>query len=79
VVGAGTEEYRDAAWLCRDGVRKAMVRMELNLARDSKNNNKGFYRQVSQKRKVKVTIHSLLSKTGCPGFNWDRGHFPPST
>ena len=31
------EEYRDAAWLCRDGVRKAKVQLELNLARDAKN------------------------------------------
>ncbi|KAK4806906.1 hypothetical protein QYF61_012627 [Mycteria americana] len=37
------EEYRDAARLCRDGVRKAKAQLELNLARDAKNNNKGFY------------------------------------
>jgi len=48
------EEYTDAPWLCRDGVRKAKARMELNLARDAKNNKKGFYRYVSQKKKVKV-------------------------
>jgi len=46
------EKYRDAAWLCRDGIGKAKARMELNLARDAKN-NKGFYRYVSQKRKIK--------------------------
>jgi len=38
------EEYRYAAPLCRDGVRKAKVRLDLKLARDTKNNNKGFYR-----------------------------------
>ncbi|KFP92756.1 hypothetical protein N329_00492, partial [Haliaeetus albicilla] len=55
------EEYRDAARLCRDWVRKAKV--ELNLVRDAKN-NKGFYRYVSQKRKVKESVSSLMSTTG---------------
>ncbi|GAB0209193.1 hypothetical protein GRJ2_003385000 [Grus japonensis] len=50
------EEYRDAARLCRDGVRKAKAQLELNLARDAKNNKKGFYRYVSQKRKVKESV-----------------------
>jgi len=47
------EEYRDAARLCGDGIRKTKVQLELNLARDAKNNNKGFY---SQKRKVKDDV-----------------------
>lgn len=34
-------------------MRKAKEKLELNLARDTKNNKKGFYRFVSQKRKVK--------------------------
>jgi len=50
------EEYRDAARLCRDGVRKTKAQMELNLARDAVNNKKGFYRHVSQKRKVKESV-----------------------
>jgi len=50
------EEYRDAPQLCRDRVRRAKARLELNLARDAKNNKKGFYRYVSQKRKVKESI-----------------------
>ncbi|PKU43796.1 rna-directed dna polymerase from mobile element jockey-like [Limosa lapponica baueri] len=54
------EEYR-VLW---DGVRKAKVQPELNLARDAKNNKKGFYRYVSQKRKVKESILPLMSKTG---------------
>ena len=28
----------------RDGVKEAKGRLEINLARDAKNNNKGFYR-----------------------------------
>ena len=36
------EEYRDAARLCRDGVRKAKAQLELDLARDTKKNKKTF-------------------------------------
>jgi len=50
------EEHRDAAWLCRDEVRKAKAQLEINLARGAKNNKKGFYRYVSQKRKVKESV-----------------------
>jgi len=42
--------------LCRDEVRRATGWLELNLARDGENNN-GFYRYVSQKRRVKKVIH----------------------
>ena len=42
--------------MCRDGVRKAKVRMDLNLASNAKNNKKGFCRYVNQKRKVKASI-----------------------
>jgi len=50
------EEYRDTGWLHRDGVRKAKAQVELNLARDTKNNKKGFYRYLSQKRLVKESV-----------------------
>jgi len=52
------EEYRDAAWLCRYGVRKAKEWMELKLAMDANNNKKGFYRYVSQKKKFKESVPS---------------------
>ena len=42
--------------MCRDEVRRAKVRLELNLARDAKNNKEGFYRYVNQKRKVKESV-----------------------
>ncbi|KFQ75677.1 hypothetical protein N337_11763, partial [Phoenicopterus ruber ruber] len=58
------EEYRDAARLCRDGVRKAKARMELNLARDAKNYKKDFYSCVSWKTKVKESVPTLMSTTG---------------
>ena len=50
------EEYRDAARLCRDEVRRAKAQLELNLARNVKNNKKGFNRYVNQKRKVKESV-----------------------
>jgi len=50
------EEYRDAAWLCRDEVRRAKAWLELNLARVTEN-NKGFYRYVNWKRKIKESVH----------------------
>ncbi|KAK4829113.1 hypothetical protein QYF61_002151 [Mycteria americana] len=58
------EEHRDIALLCRDGVRKAKAWLEMNLARDAKNNKKGFYRYVSQKRKVKENVPPLMNKNG---------------
>ena len=64
-VEAGTgilEEYRDAAQWCRDEVRRAKARLELNLARDAKTKKKGFYRCVSQKKEVKESVPPLMSK-----------------
>lgn len=49
--------------MCRDGVRKPKVQLELNLASDAKN-NKSSYRYVSQKRKVKESMLPLKNKTG---------------
>ncbi|KAK4816578.1 hypothetical protein QYF61_017968 [Mycteria americana] len=58
------EEYRNAAHLCRDGLRKVRAQLKLNLARDAKNNKKGFYRYINQKRKVKESIPPLMNKNG---------------
>ncbi|KAK4827373.1 LOW QUALITY PROTEIN: hypothetical protein QYF61_017311 [Mycteria americana] len=49
------EEYREAARLCRDGVRKAKAQLELNLARDTKNNKKGFHRYTDKEGQRKHT------------------------
>ena len=46
------EEYRDAVWTCRRRIRKTKAQVELNLARDVKN-NKTFYRYIGQKRQAK--------------------------
>jgi len=61
---ASWKEYREATRLCRDGVRKAMAQLELNLARDVKNNKKGFQRYVSWKKMVKESVSPLMSETG---------------
>jgi len=58
------EEYRDAARFCKDDVRKAKAQLELNLAKDAKNNKRGFYRYVRQKRKVKESVAPPMSKNG---------------
>jgi len=55
--------------LCRDGVRKVKAQLELNLARDVKNNNKGFYRYVRQKMKVKESILPLDEQDWQTGKN----------
>lgn len=47
------EEHRDTPQLCRDEVREAKAWLELSLAKDAKNNNKGFYRYVRWKRRSK--------------------------
>ena len=44
--------------MCRDEVRRAKAWLELNLARDAKNNKKGLHRYVNQKRKVKASVHA---------------------
>ncbi|KAK4822101.1 hypothetical protein QYF61_009801 [Mycteria americana] len=48
----------------KDGVRKAKAQLELNLVRDAKNNKRGFYRYINQKRKVKESVPPLTNKNG---------------
>ena len=50
---AAWEEYRDVVWEARDHIRKAKAQIELNLARDVKDNRKGFYRHVENKRQTR--------------------------
>jgi len=57
------EEYRDAAGLGRDGVRKAKAQLELDLARGLNNSKKGFCRYISRKRKVQEGAPPLVSDT----------------
>lgn len=50
--------------MCRVGVRKAKVHLELNLARDMKSNKKGFYRFLSSKMKTTGNVGPLLNESG---------------
>lgn len=43
----------------QDGVRKAKTKKKLNLAKDTWNNRKGFYRHVSEKRKVEESVYLI--------------------
>jgi len=60
-----SEEFRDAARMCRDEVRRAKAQLELNLARNAKNNKKGFYRNVSQKRLKKAYTPNVQEWQTC--------------
>ena len=53
------EEYRAVVCVCRDMIRKAKVQMELNLARDVKDNKKEFYRYRSRRKKAKESVPPL--------------------
>lgn len=46
------EEYRDAVWTCRAGIRKDKAQVKLYLAKNVKN-SKGLYRYISWKRQSK--------------------------
>ena len=47
------EEYRNVVRTCREAMRKAKAHLELNLARDVKDNKKGFFKCISSKRKTR--------------------------
>ncbi|KFR04113.1 hypothetical protein Y956_00814, partial [Nipponia nippon] len=57
-------EYREMARTCRYGIRKAKAQMEQKLARDVKNNKKGFYKYIRQKRKAKESVTALIDMNG---------------
>ena len=58
------EDCKNLAKACRDAVRKAKAQLELKLARDVKNNKKGFFRYVSSKQKHREDIGPLLNRAG---------------
>ncbi|GAB0202578.1 mitochondrial enolase superfamily member 1 [Grus japonensis] len=58
------EEYRNVVRVCRDATRKAKTHLELNLARDVKDNKKGFFKYISSKRKTKENVGLLLNEVG---------------
>ena len=54
------DEYRAVVRVCRDRIRKAKAQMELNLARDVKDNKKGFYWYIGRKRQAKESVPPLV-------------------
>ncbi|GAB0186968.1 mitochondrial enolase superfamily member 1 [Grus japonensis] len=58
------EEYRETVRAARDQVRKAKALIEISLARDVKDNNKSFYRYVSDKRRMRENVGPLWNETG---------------
>jgi len=55
------EEYRNVVKACRDAMRKAKVHLELNLARDVKDNKKGFFTYISRKQKTRENVGLLMN------------------
>ncbi|CAM4551145.1 unnamed protein product [Caretta caretta] len=58
------DEYKNIARACRSEIRKAKSHLELKPARDVKSNKKGFFRYVSNKKKVKESVGPLLNEGG---------------
>ncbi|KFQ53309.1 hypothetical protein N333_01103, partial [Nestor notabilis] len=57
-------DYRNVVREARDQVRKAKAQLELNLARDVKNNRKGFYRYIANKRHGRDNVGPLRKPPG---------------
>ncbi|CAM5174769.1 unnamed protein product [Natator depressus] len=58
------EEYKNIVQAYRSEIRMAKSHLELQLARDVKSNKKGFFRHVSNKKKVKESVGPLLNEGG---------------
>jgi len=58
------EEYRNVVRACRDATRKAKAHLELKLARDARNNKKGFFNYISSKWKTRDNVGLLLNEVG---------------
>ena len=56
------EGYRAVVCVCRDRIRNAKAQRELNLARDVKNNKKGFYRYIGWRRQTKESVPLLINE-----------------
>jgi len=64
-VGQATwEEYRNVVRACREAMRKAKVHLTLSLARDVKNNKKGYFKYISSKWKTMDNVGPLLNEVG---------------
>lgn len=55
--------YTDIVWAARDQVKQAKAQIQLNLARDTNGNIKGFYKHVSDKWNTGENAGPLLNET----------------
>ena len=58
------KEYKEVVKMCREKIRKAKARLELNLAAGVKGNKKLFYKYINSKRRTRENLHSLLDEAG---------------
>ena len=58
------QEYSNVVRERRDATRKAKVHLELDLARDVKDNKKGFFNYIGSKWKTRDNVWSLLNEMG---------------
>jgi len=70
------EEYSNAVKTCRDATRKAKVHLELNLARDVKDNEKSFFKYISSKWKTRDNVGPLLNEMGVPVKDTEKAELP---
>jgi len=56
------QEYMNIVRTCKEAIRKAKVHLELNLARDVKDNKKGFFKYISRKWKTRENVGLLLNE-----------------
>ena len=47
--------------MCKDRIRKAKAQMEMNLARDVKDNKKEFYNYIGRRRQAKESVPPLMN------------------
>ena len=56
------EEYRNAVGACRDTTKKANAHLELNIAKEVKDNRKGFFKYVNSNRMTRGNVGPRLGK-----------------
>lgn len=61
---ATQKEYKEVVKICREKIRQAKARLELNLAARVKGNEKLFYKYFNSKRRTRENLHSLLDEAG---------------
>ncbi|CAM4590154.1 unnamed protein product [Lepidochelys kempii] len=59
-----SSQYKNIARACRNEIRRAKSHLELQLPRDVKNNKKGFFRYVGNKKKAKESVGPLWNEGG---------------